>query len=234
MHLDGFTPPSSTYLRFYVGNFNFFGVSTVGACVEYGATPGPTSFHLVLDQDNHLLGWLPQTYNSLCLTGNNDEIRILTQSETHCGVNMTPLNYNGHELDLAGLDGNDHLHGGNGVDVLYGGNGIDDLSDDSQTPGNNPIYQGVLYGENGNDFLFGSPANNTYLNGGNDNDALADEGGTGDFHIGGYGNECCIYDSNDSGNIWCEAGTDTVRSLAGTHNCETASTSCAVNLWSCM
>jgi hypothetical protein len=30
---------------------------------------------------------------------------------------------------------------------------------------------------------------------------LYDKGGTGDFHIGGYGNECCIYDANDAANI---------------------------------
>jgi hypothetical protein len=235
LHLDGFTPPAPLpvpqRIYYYVGNVNFFGVSTVGACVE---APGRSpTFYFILDQANHLLGWLPQTYNSMCLSNLDDSFLVLTQSETHCGMTMMPLNYNGHELDVAALNGNDHLDGGNGTDVFYGGNGSDNLADYSSTPGNNPIYQGVLYGESQGDLLWGSSANNTYLYGGNEGDGIADAGGTGDFLIGGYGDECCIYDGNGPGNIWCEAGTDTVRSLSGTHNCELTSSNCNSGLWAC-
>jgi len=233
LHLYNYTPTAGVKPRFLIGNFNFYGSSVIGACVQDQLT-GAGTLYVMVDQDNHILGWLPATYSSFCLTNDDDEMFVLTANESQCGTTMTPLNYNGNDLIVSGLDGVDHIDGGNGYEVLHGGASTDNLSDDSVRAGNNPIYGASMYGEAGNDVMFGSAANNTYSFGGIGNDAMSDEGGTGDVLIGNDGNECCMFDSNEGGALWCEAGTDTVNILAGSHNCEVQSTQCTVNVRVCV
>jgi len=234
LHLYNYSPTPGVRPRFLVGNFNFYGSSVIGACVQDASIGFGGTLYVMVDQDNHLLGWLPATYNSFCLTSGIDDMRVLTGTESLCGTTMTPLNYNGSVLTVYGLDGSDHIDGGNGFEMIHGGSGPDNLADGSQRVGDNPIYACDVWGEADNDLLFGSVGNNSILSGGPGNDAIADRGGTGDVLVGGDGNECCMADSNEPGAIWCEGGTDTVHSLAGTHNCEVASSTCDVTLNACM
>jgi hypothetical protein len=234
LHLYGFSHPYPGQLEFVIGNFDFFGASAVGACVrDYGNNT--ETLYLIVDSYDHLLGWLPLSYNHLCLTNDPDYVEVLEQSEPQCGITMNPLNYSGNRLVLYGQGNFDHLHGGNGVDIIYGGLANDNLADTGSGSGAWPVYAGTLLGESSNDFLFGSSANSTYLDGGAGNDGLADLGGGSDTLLGSSGNECCMYDSNNSFTTFnCGVGTDKVNQTAANKvGCETADSNCNSWLMSC-
>lgn len=228
LHLYGFTPPASGSVTYWIGNFDFFGSSAVGACVTTSFN-GASTLYLLVDNNNNLLGWLPKIWNHMCLTSRPDDTIVVQTPTNVCGVTMSPLNYNGNILMQYGQASADIIRGGNGLDVIAGGTGNDSIVDYTAVGANN-IYYGELYGESGNDILGGSPASNTFLNGGDQNDHLRDFGGVGEVLVGGAGNECCIWDSNNSYNaIDCGTGTDTVNTLAGSpakQNCDVVSGSC--------
>jgi serralysin len=147
--------------------------------------------------------------------GDNLENLVLTNGNTIGKGNI--LNNR-----ISGSSGNDTLDGYIGSDTLIGGSGDDRLVDLS---GRNFLYGGAghdylsvfneddvlrdadsqLYGESGNDSLFGSISNN-YLSGGDGNDLLQDSEGN-DTLYGGQGNDAI---SSWTGNdiLYGEAGDD--------------------------
>jgi RTX calcium-binding nonapeptide repeat (4 copies) len=233
LHLHNFTPPASGTVVVRMGQFNFFGVSTVGACVTNN---GSSTLYVVVDASNHLLGWLPKTFNHLCLTDRPDDTMVLQTTATHCSTTMSPLNYNGNILVQYGQASNDVLRGGNGIDILYGGLANDSITDYFVT-GANGTYYGELYGESGNDVLLGSPGDSTHLDGGIGNDNLRDFGGNTDTLFGNSGNECCMWDSNNTySGFDCGTGSaDRVHDLSGNFpktGCEIVDTQCNINFGS--
>jgi Ca2+-binding RTX toxin-like protein len=226
LHIDNFVPAANGDYYYTIGNFNFFGSSVVGVCV-FDKTTHQETLHVILDSNNHLLGWLPLLNNHLCLTSGRDETFVVQTSASVCGITINPLNYAGNMLYQYGGPGADILRGGNGADFIYGGGGNDSITDYTSV-GSNPIYSGVLAGESGDDRLFGSPANGTMMDGADGNDGLWDFGGLGDLLNGGIGNECCMFDSNENFSAFdCGPGTDRVRTLGGSkQNCEVADPTC--------
>ncbi len=133
-------------------------ISAVGAVVGGAIAPSPTGNAAPASVLNKILG-----------TANDDDIT-------------------GTALDDAiyGLQGNDKLRGGNGNDVVYGGAGNDIISGD-HVPEQTSVSNDSLFGEKGDDKLFGRIGNDT-LRGGDGNDQLF--GGSGSDRLrGGKGND---------------------------------------------
>lgn len=234
LRIDGFWSPGNGDITIMLGNFDFYGVSAVGACVHDTSRASPT-FHFVTDFNGNLLGWLPKVINHLCLTNLSEQMHILMTNQTQCGVPMTPLNYNGNHLVVYGQDDVDILFGGNGRETFYGGRHIDDLRDSGSGPGANPIYTGTLMGESNFDILTGSRGNNTILDGGAGGDAVVDLGGSRDVLRGGADDDCCIFDSDETFSVFnCGPGTDTVNGLSASKtDCENHKSNCDINAMSC-
>jgi len=219
----------------YIGNFMFYGTSVVGAVVveeNIIQTLNTCNIYVVTDANGNLLAGLPRQQNYLCLGDADQFVEVIsvstkaTQLDHSCsaltGITMAGLNYAGNWLDIMVLGGADHVHGGAfGMDTIYGGTGSDDLDSEgtqAQSPAN---VDDVVFGEEGNDFLYGGHGDYTWLAGGPDVDQLIDVGGVGDYLEGDDANDCCIGDSNHNFSLLSGgAGTDRCDQLAGSTSCE--------------
>jgi hypothetical protein len=192
----------------WIGNFSFYGASTMGAVIVDHSPDGVKSkdvcnLYLVTNSSNDLLDGLPAYDSYLCYGNAGQSVQVISanmtaasldQSCKNINVTMTPLVYNGNTLVQYVLGANDHVHGGaNGQDIIYGGTGEDDLDSEGEdtVPGN---VEDTVFGEEGNDFVHGTRGDFTYLDGGPGVDDLIDPGGTNDYLYGQGSSDCCIGD----------------------------------------
>ena len=126
------------------------------------------------------------------------------------------------DVELNGLEGNDFITGGAGNDTIIGGEGVDVLrggaGDDeinSARPGFDSDQGEELYGEAGNDRLFGSGL----LDGGTGNDFVSGSGeligGEGDDSIVSFGDGDIIFAGPGTNNIALRGASATVFLEAG-------------------
>jgi Ca2+-binding RTX toxin-like protein len=153
--------------------------------------------------------------SNLCFGSGDDILEILTEPRfVSCGDRvfmMNSMNYGNpaRRLSTYGGGGLDFLLGGLGSDSIFGGFGDDVLAGVSSGP-SGPISEDRLFGEDGNDFLLGSPPSG----------ALRMDGGSGNDQI----NHQCR-----PATVTCGPGTDSVSFAPGPRplfsTCETWSRS---------
>jgi Ca2+-binding RTX toxin-like protein len=141
--------------------------------------------------------------------GSGNDVVIFVQSTTtsFCGLTLSPLKYNGHFLDIHGVDGADFILGAQGDTFYFGGVG--------------------------NDMMFHySPIGRSFGGAGNDQ-VLSFSSGNGDRIFGESGADC-LFDSTATFITYdCGSGSDKFSNSPkppGTVSCETATSCCGLCL----
>jgi Ca2+-binding RTX toxin-like protein len=170
-----------------------------------------------------------ENFNSLDGGGGDDTLIGNAGKDTMKGRDGNDWLYGyGGDDDISGGNHDDHLFSGGGIDTLHGDAGNDELVADSPFGGDRAfLYGGAdddvlvafrapaeMYGEAGNDQLFGGLGNDWLDGGENDDDIFGNEGK--DVLIGGQGNDLLqggigddeLYGGGDNDELFGELGND--------------------------
>jgi hypothetical protein len=118
----------------------------------------------------------------------SDIIVVLTGNVTFCTWAMTPLDTNGHDVELRGDDEDDNVYGGYLAWKVYGQNGNDWVGSDYYSP---YAYGGndddVVYSASTNADLYGQSGDDELCAINDDHEVWIMDGGTGSNYHCGYG-----------------------------------------------
>lgn len=136
---------------------------------------------------------------------------VLSGSDPLAGVGGNDQIWGNEGNDsIEGLGGNDTIYGGDDSDTVHGGEGAD-LIYGAQGNGTAEALSGstgnYLYGDEGNDIIWGGGTETDYLDGGDGNDVLHATGTTGSVLTGGEGNDT-LFGSQGDDYLVGNAGSD--------------------------